>query len=280
MSERKKVLITGANSGIGLSSAHLLAAKGWDVLLLCRNAQKGDAVVAELRKKHPQIQSKNYAADLSNLESVRKAAAQILAEHPRIDVLLNNAGYYPAEIKYVGNVEETLYASHFGHFVLTQALLPALEKSAQGRVVNVSSTIHSMGKVKRFFQGPNGISAIQAYADAKLANILFTMALAKRLPPQMTTYSLHPGVVNTGFAHNSGGLMGFFVKLGGRFLTPPDKGAATSVYLTTAPITELEGLSGRYFDKCKAIKTRNDDATAENAEWLWEKTEEFLAQPS
>lgn len=276
MSERKKVLITGANSGIGLASAQLLAAKGWDVLLLCRNAQQGEEVAAGLRKKHPGIQSKNYPADLSNLDSVRKAADQILAEHPRIDVLLNNAGYYPAAIKYVGSVEETLHASHFGHFVLTERLLPALEKSPQGRVINVSSAVHPMGKVKRFFQGPVGVSGIQAYADAKLANILFTMALAKRLPPQMTTYSLHPGVVNTGFGRNSGGLMGFLVKLGGRFLTTPEKGAATSVYLTTAPIKELEGLSGRYFDKCKVAKTRNEDITQENAEWLWEKTEEIL----
>lgn len=278
MSERKKVLITGANSGIGLASAHQLAEKGWDVLLMCRNAQKGDEVAAELRQKYPQIQSKNYAADLSNLESVRKAADQILAEHPKIDVLLNNAGYYPAEIRYVGEVEETLFASHFGHFVLTERLLPALESSSESRVINVSSAVHPMGRVKRYFQGPNGVSAIQAYADAKLANILFTMGLAKRLPPHITTYSLHPGVVRTGFAQNSGGLMGFLVKLGGRFLTPPDKGAATSVYLTTAPIDELNGHSGRYFDKCRVAKTRNEDITEQNAEWLWEQTEKILGR--
>ena len=278
MASGKTVVITGANSGIGLASARILAEKGWNIVSICRNPQSGKALEADLRSQFPNITATNFTADLSDFHSIKIAAQQILAQFPVIDVLLNNAGYYPDVIEYINGIEKTLYASHLGHMLLTKNLLPALEKAPEARIVNVSSAVNPMGRVERFFKQPEGHSSIKAYADAKLANILFTMGIAKRLPSHITTYSLHPGVVNTGFAHATSGFMGTMVRLFGRFLTTPEKGAATSVFLTSANISLIKADSGKYFDKKKVAATRNKDITQENAEWLWTKSEELLRQ--
>lgn len=272
----KTVLITGGNSGIGLASAEILAGLGWNVLLLCRNPKKAEPVVAELKKAYPTVHIQNYTADLSDFEAIKSAAAQISKDHPSLDVLLNNAGFYPDTIEYVGDVEKTLYASHLGHMLLTHLLMPILGNVKEARVINVSSAIHPMGRVERFFKKVDGLTAVKAYADAKLANILFTMALAKRLPASITTYSLHPGVIRTGFAQTSGGFMGFMVRVFGWMLTKPAKGAETSVFLTTANIDRIKGDSGKYFDKSKVKATSNKDVTPDNAEWLWTNSEEIL----
>jgi retinol dehydrogenase 12 len=277
MSQAKTVLITGANSGIGLATAKILAQNGWNVLTLCRNKAAGDALEAELKKAYPQGIFQNFSADLSDLAAVKVAGNAILAAYPRIDVLLNNAGYYPDKIEYVAGIEKAFYASHLGHMLLTKLLMPALENSAEARIINVSSLIHSSGAVARFFTQPEGHNSMKAYADAKLANILFTMGLTKRLPANITSYCLHPGVVSTNFAADGTGFMGFMVRLFGGLLMSPEKGAATSIYLATEPIANLKGLAGRYFDKKKAVPTKNADLTAANADWLWSKSEEILA---
>jgi retinol dehydrogenase 12 len=272
MATGKTVLITGANSGIGLASAKILAEQGWNVMLLCRNGKAGDALAAELQAAFPKIKSKNYTADLSDFNAVTAAAKQILQDNPVLDVLLNNAGYYPDKIEYVKEIEKTLYSSHLGHMLLTNILKPALERSPEARIINVSSLVHNGGKVDRFFKVVPGHSSMKAYSDAKLANILYTMGLAKRLPAHVTTYSLHPGVVHTGFARTTSGWMGTMVRLFGRFLMSPENGAATSVFLTTANIARLKGDSGKYYDKQKVVPTKNKDITPENAEWLWDKS--------
>lgn len=276
MTTGKTALITGANSGIGLATAKILARKGWNVLLLCRKQAAGDAVVADLKQAHPSIVAQNFVADLGDFAAVQRAAEQIVAEFPQLDVLINNAGYYPDKIEYVNGIEKALYASHLGHMLLTRLLMPALERAPEARIVNVSSLLHSSGQVARFFTEPKGHSSGKAYGDAKLANVLFTMGLSKRLPAHITSYSLHPGVVNTNFAADGTGPMGFMVRLFGRFLMTPENGAATSVYLATEDIAALKKDSGKYFDKKRVTKTRNADITPENAEWLWTKSEEIL----
>jgi retinol dehydrogenase 12 len=276
MSAPKTVLITGANSGIGLSCTKILAQKGWNVLLLCRKQAAGDAIVAELKQAYPTGIFKCYVADLADFVAVKKAASQVLADNPTLDVLLNNAGYYPDKIEYVDGIEKAFYASHLGHMLLTHLLMPALERAPEARIINVSSLIHNNGLVARFFTQPEGHSSMKAYADAKLANILFTMGLTKRLPAHITSYALHPGVVSTGFASDGTGFMGFMVRLFGGLLMSPDKGAATSIYLVTEDISVLKPLAGKYFDKKKAVATRNKDLTGANADLLWAKSEEIL----
>jgi retinol dehydrogenase 12 len=276
MAATKTALITGANSGIGLATAKLLAQKGFHIILLCRKQLAGEQIAKELMQLNTAIIAQCYAVELSDFESIKKAAADILLAFPRIDVLVNNAGYYPDAIEYVHGVEKTTYASHIGHFLLTRLLMPALERSPEARIINVSSAAHQMGRIARPFQQTESVSAIKAYGDAKLANVLFTMGLAKRLPAHITTYSLHPGVVSTRFASETTGLMGFLVRLGSRFLMTPEKGAATSVYLATEPIAHIQADSGKYFDKCKVKKSPARDLTADKAEWLWEKSEAVL----
>lgn len=272
MASGKTVLITGANSGIGLASSKILASKGWNVLVLCRKAAAGEALAAELQQKFPGIKSKAYCADLSDFKSIQIATAAILADFPVIDVLLNNAGYYAEKVEYVDGIEKTTYASHLGHFLLTHGLMPALERAPEARIVNVSSAAHMMGRIERAFDPQSGASSLNAYADAKLANILFTMGLTKRLPPHITAYALHPGVVNTRFASETTGLMGILVRAFGGLLTSPEKGAATSVYLVTADIARIKPDAGKYFANSKVKSSRARDLTADKAEWLWEKT--------
>lgn len=272
----KKVVITGANSGIGLATARILAQGGFDVVAVCRNEEKGKNAVKEIQKAGPNAEVNLVLCDLSDLESVKRAAAEIILDHPQIDVLINNAGYYPPEIEYIGEVEKTLFASHLGHQLLTMRLLPALEAVPEARIINVSSAAHTMGRVERFFKKVDGLSGIKAYADAKLANVLFSMGLKDHTSESVTSYSLHPGVVNTNFGENLGKFFSAAFNVVGPLFLSPSKGAQTSVYLATAPIETLRPLNGQYFAKKKPKRTSNKDVHKSKADWLWAKSMDYL----
>lgn len=273
----KTIAITGANSGIGLAAAKILAGEGHRILMICRSEAKGQAALEEVKAAHPKAELALHLCDLSQLETVLQAARAILEQEGRIDVLLNNAGYYPPEIRYVDGVEETFYASHLGHMLLTLKLMPLLENSEEARIINVSSAAHAMGKSERFFQRLNSYTSIQAYGDAKLANILFSLGLVGRVSSHITAYSLHPGVVGTNFGENLPAfLAGAFRLLKPFLFLSPAKGAATSVYLASAPIAELKPHNGKYFAKCKPKATRGGEVTVEKADWLWEKSLEYI----
>lgn len=277
MNPTKFVVITGANAGIGEATAKALATLGYSIISVCRRPSEGQRLVAELKALNPSIQVENFTADLSDLNSVRKAAEEILDRYPVIDRLINNAGYYSQQVEYVDGVEKSFLASHLGHMLLTLLLLPALKRSSEARIVTVSSMLHGKGKYKRLFAQPKSYSGSDAYNDGKLANAMFTIALAKTLPDNVTTYSLHPGVVNSNFAKNStGGFLGVFFFLLRRFFISPEKGAATSVYLTTEDIQNLKPLSGNYFEKKKATPTNNKDITQKNVQELWDKSIAYL----
>jgi NAD(P)-dependent dehydrogenase (short-subunit alcohol dehydrogenase family) len=277
MSIMKTVVITGANSGIGRATAELLAAKNYHVITLCRQAAEGEKTVAALRKINPSAQAENFVVDLSQLSEVKRVAQLIQQKYPVIDRLINNAGYYPSSIEYVDGIEKSFVASHLGHMLLTEVLMPSLLASTEARIINVSSGLHPNGRFQRFFKQVPTLTAGQAYGDDKLANILFTMALTKKLPSNVTTYSLHPGVVNTNFVSNLRGAFKVMATLFSPFFLSAKDGAATSVYLADASIQELRGSNGKYFVKKRPVPTRNPDVTDANAQALWSRSRELLS---
>jgi retinol dehydrogenase-12 len=276
ISENKNVLITGANAGIGLATAKALAQQGYNIIIICRDAAKGDATVSSLKKINPSIRVECFIADLSDLAQVRHTADAIAEKYSVIDRLINNAGYYPASIEYKDSIERTLLASHLGHMLLTQRLLPSLSRSAEARIINVSSDLHKQGSASRFFKITKSLSLMQAYADAKFANILFTMGLAKRLPKQITTYSLHPGVVRTNFAQDAPGIFSVVIKILKPFFISPEQGAATSVHLASVDIQHIRNQNAAYFVKKKPIALTHPDANENKADWLWNTSVEIL----
>jgi retinol dehydrogenase 12 len=276
MAERKTVVITGANAGIGLATAQLLAAKGYNIVAICRDKSKGEFTVRELVKANPGMHAENFTADLSDLGAVQKVANAITSKYQMIDRLINNAGYYPSAIHYVGDIEKTLLTSHLGHMLLTQLLIPSLQRSPEARVINVSSGIHTLGSIDRFFKRTVDHTFSNAYADAKLANTLFTLGLSKNLPQNVVTYSLHPGVVQTNFAKDSSGLFTVLFNMFRPFFISPERGAATSVYLADAEIQQVKSFTGQYFVRKKQTQVRHKDVTNENAAWLWKKSMEIL----
>ena len=219
-------------------------------------------------------------ADLSDLESVRKAAAKVRDSHKSLDRLINNAGYSATEIKFTeAGYEQSFVANHLGHFVLTNELMPLLEAAEEARVISVSSAAHSLGKAARFFLKRNTkLSLVQSYGDGKLANILFTKTLAKRAAgTTVTAYSLHPGVVNSNFGGDFTGLFKWGWALMKAFAISVEEGAQTSIYLATTPIQNIKHLNGGYFDKSRPKNTRNADVSEANADLLWKMSEEAAA---
>ena len=279
----KTALITGANSGLGLATAKALAQRSFDLILLCRSDQKGRDTQAEIQKANPAVAVDYFVADLADLDSVRRAAGQITAKYPKLDVLINNAGYTPARIEFVDGVEKSFYASHVGHFVLTNLLLNSLKKAgadANGpaRVISLSSSAYLGGSASRFFRKIDDLSLTLAYCDDKLANLLFAKELARRTAGEgIVSYSVHPGAVRTNFAADTPGFLGKIFSLAGPLMRTPEKGAQTSVFLASAPIKTIgERNNGVFFADNAPKKTYNRDVNDEKAAWLWEKTLPFM----
>jgi NAD(P)-dependent dehydrogenase (short-subunit alcohol dehydrogenase family) len=245
----KTILITGATNGIGLETARGLAKTGAHLILVARDAAKGERVVAELKKATQNEQIDLLIADLSRQNSVRALATQVLDRYPRLDVLVNNAGgvFNPRTITADG-IETTWAVNHLAYFLLTHLLLDRLKAGAPTRIVSVSSAAHFGGRIRlddpEFKNG--GYNAMGAYSQSKLANILFTKELARRLAGSgVTANCLHPGMVATGFGRSTMGWMGSIVGLAMRFGLSPEQGAATSIYLATSPA--VADVSGEYF---------------------------------
>lgn len=273
----KVCLITGATSGIGLESARALAARGATVVLSGRDPGRGDAALAEVRRTVPDAKLDLMLADLTSLASVRKLAGDFKAKYSRLDVLLNNAGLIHDRRKVTADgFEATFATNHLSHYLLTNLLLELLTSSGAARVVNVSSDAHRIGSLDFLedLQAERGYSGMTVYGNSKLANILFTRGLQRRLEgTKVTTNSLHPGVVRTGFGLNSEGFFKHLVKLAAPFMLSAEGGARTSVYLASSP--EVEGVSGKYFAKCKVARETKAAQDAAAAETLWQKSAEL-----
>jgi retinol dehydrogenase 12 len=269
------VLITGANSGIGLATAKALALQQYQLILLVRSQQKADETESEILKHTPNAQLDFYLVDLTDLASVKKAAVAIKAKYSVLDRLINNAGYSPVGISFTADgYEKSFVANHLGHFVLTMNLIDLLRKSPESRVISVSSGAHAFGKVSRLFQKKNTkLSDFAAYGDGKLANILFTKGLAKyEKDSSITAYSLHPGVVKSNFGSDMNGLLKIGFALARPFMISVEKGAETSIYLATTDLQNLRFRNGYYFAKSKPASIHNNGVTNESVEWFWEKS--------
>jgi len=276
----KRVILTGASRGIGRETALALGKMGADLSLIVRDPERGKAVAEEVRaaaggSSAPDVEV--FIADLSSIADVRRVGAEVLAKHDRIDVLVNNAGALLMERQVTKDGYEATFATnHLGYFVLTKVLLDAVKKAPAGRIVNVASEAHRGGSMKfDDLMGEKKFSGWFAYSASKLANILFTAELARRLEgTNVTTNCLHPGVIASGFAHNNKGFVGFLAKLASPFLMSSENGAKTTLFLATDP--SVATTSGLYFDKSKPRKPSREARDAAVAKRLWDVSEELI----
>ena len=278
----RTVVVTGGNSGIGFETAVALASMGARVLVTARNADKGRAAVSAIAQRlggDGQVQLVVF--DLADLASVRRGAAEILEQAPRLDVLVNNAGLVLTErAETVDGYEATFATNHLGPFLLTNLLLDRITGSAPARIVNVASTAHSAARRGMPFddlQSKKQYRGMRVYGQSKLANILFTLELARRLEGRgVTANSLHPGTVRTGYGGDGDtrGFLAFGIKIASPFFLSPAKGARTSVYLASSP--DVEGVSGQYFVKCKPKQPSRWAQDPEAAGRLWRVSEELV----
>ncbi len=280
--EDKVVLITGGNDGIGKATACELAERGAKVILACRNEVKAEKAVSYIQHKSQNDQVYYLPCDLSSFESVQQAAAVFKRQFDRLDVLINNAGVFTTDLQFTDEGYELQFGvNHLGHFLLTQLLVDSLREAASPRVVNVSSVAYLHGKIDfdnlRGEKGNSAFKALKAYAQSKLANVLFTREFSRRFSG-ITANALHPGVVRTSFgAKTSKWTVRLLWLLWQPFMCPPEKGASTSVYLATAD--RLEGVTGQFFDQngcCRrpARAAKNDML----AKKLWRYSQEAIEQ--
>lgn len=278
--ENKTVLLTGGTEGIGKAAARDFAAQGANLVIVGRNASKTQAVRDELVAQTGNQKITTLLGDLSVLADVRRVAAEFKAKHDVLHVLANNAGAMFDEHKLSADGFEMTFAlNHLSYFLLTQELLPLIRKTPGARVVSTSSNAHRPGKIdlETIAKRPNGSAGWGAYCDSKLANILFTKSLAKRLEgTDAKANCFHPGFVRTGFAQNNEGLMKSVIKFVAALVArTPEKGAETLVWLASAP--EAGQLQGEY---CADRKVANTVAAAKDmdkAEALWALSEKLTA---
>jgi retinol dehydrogenase 12 len=276
----KTALVTGANVGIGLATAKALAVRGFNLVLLCRTEEKGRPAVEAVQRANPAVSVELVLADLTDRDSLRRAADAVTANHERLDVLVNNAGYTPASIEFTDGVETSFYANHIGHFILTQHLLPLLQNHTDepARIVSLSSSAYQGGRKDRFFRRIDNLATLFAYCDGKLANLLFAREAARRFADlNIRAYSAHPGVVSTNFGSDMGGLGKIVIGVMRPFMRTPERGAETSIFLASAPLKHIgERNNGGYFADVKPQMPKNRDITDANAAWLWEKSMAFV----
>ena len=267
----KVCLVTGATDGIGKISARVLAEKGAKVIIVGRNPEKSATVLAELKSSSGNENIDLLMADLAVMQEVRDLAEQVISHYDRLDILLNNAGGYFAKHELTSDgLERTFALNHMSYFLLTNKLMELLKSSAPARIVNVSSDAHY--GVDMDFENLNGeqeYKAWKAYQKSKLANVLFTYELLKKVPADITVNCLHPGFVATNFGHNNGGFFGPVLKIAQRISAiDPEEGAKTSIFLCSAP--EVKGVSGKYFYKCQPKTSSRESRNMDTGKRLWQ----------
>jgi retinol dehydrogenase 14 len=274
----KTVLVTGGTSGIGKATARQLAAKGARVLLVGRDSAKVDATVREIKDATGNSAVEGLVADLSSRASIRALAREVITRVEHLDVLVNCAGgYWGHRHTTVDGLELTFALNHLAYFQLTNELLHLLKRSAPARIVNVSSGAQSLGRIAfDDLQGERRYSGQRAYNQSKLANVLFTYELARRLAGTgVTATVVHPGVTRTNFGRaDQPRIRAILTPLAQPFLKSPDKGADTVVYLASSP--DVEGVTGAYFANRKPRRSSKRSYDRQVATRLWEVSERLI----
>ena len=276
--EGRSYVVTGANTGIGKITALELARRGARVVLACRSAEKTEPVIAEIAKATGNSRVEFAALDLSDFTSIRACAERMIASGKPIHALVNNAGL-AARGKTKDGFELTFGTNHLGHYLFTRLLLDHLAKSGPARVVNVSSKAHYQAKAidwSALEKPTKTITALDEYAVSKLANILFTKELARRINgAAVTTYALHPGVVATDAWRRIPPPFRWVVK---RFMISPEDGAKTTLYCAADGAVSSE--TGKYYDECKERRPSKLADDADLARELWTRSAEWVGLPA
>jgi retinol dehydrogenase-14 len=268
----KTVLVTGGTSGIGRATAMALTALGARVAITGRDRTRAEAAAVEIRTATGNPDVDAFGADLSSQAEVHRLAAEVLDAYPRLDVLVNNVGgYWATRHVTADGLEHTFAVNHLAAFLLTDLLLDRLKASAPARVVTVSSNAQSLGTIDfADLQGERRYSGQLAYNQSKLASVMFTYELARRLTGTgVTANVLHPGVVNSGFgAEDPSRIFKYLVPFWRPFMKTPQQGAATSIYLASSP--EVEGVTGRYFANSRPRPSNDASYDVAAAARLWQ----------
>jgi len=268
----KNILITGGNSGIGKEMARALAGNGDRVIIASSKLDKSQAAVDEIKNDQSDANIEAMALDLADFDAIDRFAADVIERMPVIDVLILNAGLYTHGARRLDNgLEAMIGVMHFGHFRLVQRLQNAVTSAEQGRIVVTSSVAHKLGKIRAAsFEDPSKHRiAFSGYAQAKLANLLFTRELARRLEgTKATVNAFHPGAVDTGVWQE---LPKPLQKMIGLFLVSSRQGADTGIWLASAP--EAGEYNGDYFVNRKRAFGSSESRDKSLASWLWEDSE-------
>lgn len=266
-------MITGANSGMGRATALALAKIGARIVMVCRDAAKGDEARSEVIRtsgaKNEDVSL--MIADLASLDSVRKLAAEFLQTKRPLHVLVNNAGLILGKrVVTKDGLETTFEVNYLSHFLLTILLLGTLKANAPSRIINVSSSAHTRGRIDfEDLQEEKGYGTFKSYSQSKLAQVLFTFEIAKRLQGTgVAVNAVHPGAVATNWGTHSAGLLSPGVRLAHPFLIGPEKGADTIVYLASSP--DAADVTGRYFTKRKVVPSSKESMDEATSKRLWE----------
>ena len=273
--QQKNIIITGATDGIGLAAAKSIASKGYHVGLVGRNPDKGKKAIEEIIAHSGNENLNFFECDLSLVANVKDLADRIKQKYSKIDVLLNNAGgaNKTKQITFEG-LEKSFATNQMNYFVLSTELLNILSESNDGRIVNVASNAHIGAEVDyENINSEKTFSAWTSYCVSKLMNIMFTYQLSL-MQDKVSVNVLHPGFVDTNIAGNEGNLIKYIVKFGAKmFARTVDNGADSSIYLSTSD--EVKGVSGKYFFKCREIKSSRASYNQEDWKKVWDLCEDY-----
>lgn len=272
----KICMVTGANSGLGKAIALGLAQMGATTVMVCRDKNKGESALAEIAAVSGNDSIELMIADLSSQQDIRRLADAFQQNHQHLHVLVNVVGVIIGKRTVTEDgLETTLAVNHLSHFMLTNLLMDILKASAPARVVNISSSHHKAGTINfDNLQGEKEYNATTVYCQSKLANVLFTYELARRLNGSgVTANCLHPGATRSNFGQDLGGMWSLLLKVAKPFYQTPATGAQTPLYLASSP--EVADVSGKYFIKNKAVESSQESYDQAIAERLWQVSAEL-----